>query len=1470
MDSEDPGGAGSRAGGSTVISSASTYLAGKLNSASSFDDCYASAGSGYSDAFALLNSGGGVSKSAGNTPSNIASLTGSPGRKQRAFFPTTPKRTKNTAEAHFSRQASSPRQQSPSVRAAANDNIRDVELTGGPPATPSPQKMPDPPSGRKPARPADQAASPPNPNLQQVTPNSKTVKNMIRSSSPTPKGVVEGSIRSPSPLRASSPSSRVKKMTNTLKRHIRSRSRGSGNYSDAVSRALNTPPSKDELERVDIIDNPKSVGSGRGVEVVSSPKKSMPSPNKASRLVRTVEGEPWLAKRRVRNRSPSPVRYMNETAPDISDGNASATTHDSSLQIERGSTASTPSFFVARNVRAMSPGRVKESWKKRNIKSDKSNGVPRPPTHSQQRDVVPQITPSFSTDVEDVQRVMPSLARTTMSFDIDDAPNRVHENSGVGSGSFDSFKDREGAFDRTCEDKDDDLQSAQDSEGYYINTFAFNLFECRQFLIAMGGNASNASLATNYIRTADALCDETKYVRAIQTYYAGLGVILARVRDWIYALKSDEEQRTANGVPPTHVAQEDFVRVACDPDMNIIMLIVSSILHRAGNAHLHLCQYSEACRDYNSAQTYRSMRNKSHDLTLNDEDDMLQGRISNNLACALSKRGLLDEARSEYTRALQVKQGILEMWHKRSKQSATSIEEDGDMPLVSDITSTFHNIGLLRVKCNELKKAEKAYKQSLSLRVKKFGLDDVGVSTTLCALGGLYYQQGQYDDAFRAFKESLRIWQKHVGKKNDLVTAEHYYNIGLIFYQKGPVSKARASLVECLRLRKQLCGDNLLPVASALSLSGMINTMAGAHEEAASQLLEALEIRQQADRNEGHDLMTIQLSLGNVYQLQNKFDDAMDCYSAILAEWMGRFGSDHAKVAQVLQSIGSAYLAADKYDKAKTTLEEVLRIRRLLEPQSVEMAETLDSLGRVLYKLGDTEKAGELGEEALEVLKSAAKDNSEPILLSKVMKNLGDYYQDVEAFEDAIDAYEECQRVLVAWHGEDHASLVEVLNEIGVTRFKSEEFGVAKYSFEEALRVMRLPQNGAQDTVIFPTLNHLGHALYKNNDLDLAAETYIESFNIQVSIITGDANDGLKEFGSKLSTIKDRISSIEQGSDQLKSLSGSLGSIANILRYIGLVIQDQGDFEAALSANKLSLSVRLCQPIRDHSAVALMAETIAISEYKRGNHSNALDYFSQALEAKKAVQGDTIDVARTVNNLANIHYSMGNLDDAMRLYSQSLDIKRICLGQESDEVVNTLNNIAHVMINAGREQDALEAYHEVLKIRQSCHGKSHLSVASTLSNMGDVYIKLGKIDIATTYFEQCIRIQKMHQGSCDERVLENLGSIYGKLGEWNKAETTFKEIIHLKRMSQGDDCSENAKILDLLAVSFIEQDRYSDAIEHLQEALRIRKFNLHEEDDEILASLNKLAFVYKSLQMTEKMLEVKAEFDEIQRRRRNS
>jgi hypothetical protein len=59
-----------------------------------------------------------------------------------------------------------------------------------------------------------------------------------------------------------------------------------------------------------------------------------------------------------------------------------------------------------------------------------------------------------------------------------------------------------------------------------------------------------------------------------------------------------------------------------------------------------------------------------------------------------------------------------------------------------------------------------------------------------------------------------------------------------------------------------------------------------------------------------------------------------------------------------------------------------------------------------------------------------------------------------------------------------------------------------------------------------------------------------------------------------------------------------------------------------------------------------------------------------------------------------------------------------------------------------------------------------------------------------------------------------------------------------------------------------------ESVEHLQEALRIRKVCLDDADDEILASLNKLAFVFKSLEMTEQMLAVRVEFEATQARRK--
>ncbi len=804
----------------------------------------------------------------------------------------------------------------------------------------------------------------------------------------------------------------------------------SGGYSSAASRVL-----QKEGGRMD--DEEILIGSGGSTRpplsnAGSGSGKSDQPPGEQQQQTRRggIEGKQQArngAADRLKNRSPSPIRhYLGR------------------LSITKPSTDNRP------QPQTQNCQQQQQSHRGKQLQQQKPPLSPGKQSHSsvESDDNDDEITDS---NIDLMVNCM--VHRTTMSFDVDSpeaaAASETNNNGMIlESTPISPSSRKQQQHQRTMlksSIKESYLED-NDEDRYYINSTSFNIFESNEFLTAMGGSVSEASLATNYIRTGDFLCTgdkADKFDQAVQVYYAGLGAILARVREWSSSSSGDDASR---------ITYHDLLQVAHSPEMNLLLLAMSSILLRAGNAHFRLRQYDMACRDYVSAQCYRLLRHDakiviSEERTQNSEshieDSKLNGRISNNMASAQSKRGMYDEARSEYTKALQIKQGTLETLH-----STGGGKNDMDKKLISDIASTFHNIGLLRMKCGEPKKAEKAYKQSLSLRVKKFGVNDVGISSTLNALGGLYYHQKQYDDAFRSYKESLRIWKSHSGKP-DLKTAEYYYNIGLVFYSKGPFIKAMSAMAECLRIRReQLAGNERLPVASALYLLGLIATSLGNYDEALSHLQESQSIRQELlERSDHLLLLNVQVALGIVHHKMNNFHTAMDCFSVALEGRSHRLGQDHQSVSEVLQAIGVSYTDVNEYQKAFQTFEAALRIRKKSMKFGIDVAETLNALGLVHFKSGDTEKSIEISEDALGILKTAVEFDH--LLVAKVLKNAGDYYQFAEAYDDALEAYSESYRVMTEFYGKDHFFMSEILNELGVTRFKKGDYVISKQLFTE-------------------------------------------------------------------------------------------------------------------------------------------------------------------------------------------------------------------------------------------------------------------------------------------------------------------------------------------------------------------------------------------------------------------------------------
>ena len=82
----------------------------------------------------------------------------------------------------------------------------------------------------------------------------------------------------------------------------------------------------------------------------------------------------------------------------------------------------------------------------------------------------------------------------------------------------------------------------------------------------------------------------------------------------------------SNYIPPTapdtcDILYKDLLQLAHSPETNVLLLEMPLILLWAGNAHFRQKQWEEACRDYISAHSYRSLRHMAKDSMLGEKLD---------------------------------------------------------------------------------------------------------------------------------------------------------------------------------------------------------------------------------------------------------------------------------------------------------------------------------------------------------------------------------------------------------------------------------------------------------------------------------------------------------------------------------------------------------------------------------------------------------------------------------------------------------------------------------------------------------------------------------------------------------------------------------------------------------------------------------------------------------------------------------
>ena len=135
------------------------------------------------------------------------------------------------------------------------------------------------------------------------------------------------------------------------------------------------------------------------------------------------------------------------------------------------------------------------------------------------------------------------------------------------------------------------------------------------------------------------------------------------------------------------------------------------------------------------------------------------------------------------------------------QEKVLAIREDALGPYHIDVASSLYRLGILQQAQGKTDKAEKLYRDALSIREKR---NDTGVETMgiMARLAALYVQQEKSSEAFALYQKLLPLQEKYLGAEHiDLVPTLN--QIGTQLEIQGKFARAEPLLLRALAIQEK-------------------------------------------------------------------------------------------------------------------------------------------------------------------------------------------------------------------------------------------------------------------------------------------------------------------------------------------------------------------------------------------------------------------------------------------------------------------------------------------------------------------------------------------------------------------------------------------------------------------------------------------------------------------------------------------
>lgn len=254
-------------------------------------------------------------------------------------------------------------------------------------------------------------------------------------------------------------------------------------------------------------------------------------------------------------------------------------------------------------------------------------------------------------------------------------------------------------------------------------------------------------------------------------------------------------------------------------------------------------------------------------------------------------------------------------------------------------------------------------------------------------------------------------------------------------------------LLECLKLRKSLYGDDHSEVAFVYNSIGNVYSKRDNDDEAMNSYIEALRIYRVHHGDCHPSIASTLQNIGNAHYRLGKKELAIQCMKQVLFIWEKEYGDNHSKIVETLQNLGKLYSLHGNHEQALKILQRALDMR-----------------------LRQQEQEGGSG------IKDTGKNN---LLMARIMNTMGNVYADTGNLDMALKSQSESLRIKKLELGTLHASVAISLIDLGTIYHRLGDLDEAISFCKEALSIQKECYNSKEYNKDFGITLHFIGSLYQ-------------------------------------------------------------------------------------------------------------------------------------------------------------------------------------------------------------------------------------------------------------------------------------------------------------------------------------------------------------------------------------------------------